>query len=94
MDKFEPLYTICILLTVLGWIAIPVGIVVALTGPNSASPSGLAVGCAMVGAGIPIVLTTGAIRVLIGIYRIARDCRQARSSACGVTNSSLSRHQH
>lgn len=69
MNKFEPLYTTCIALTVLGWIAMPVGIVVALTGPDSASPSGLDVGCAMVSAGISIVLTTGATRVLIAIYQ-------------------------
>ena len=69
MDKFEPLYTICILLNVLGWIAIPVGIVLALTGPNSDGASGLAVGCALLGAGLSTALATGAIRVLICIYQ-------------------------
>ena len=69
MRKFDYLGTICEVLTWIGWLAIPVGALTALSTLKSEDLITGTVGLTLIGSGISTVLVAGAVKVLIAIYQ-------------------------
>lgn len=69
MSKFSGLSVLATVLTVVGWIAVPVGLFVAFvaTQVDDGTFAQSVAGATLAGAGITLVLVSGGLKVLIAI---------------------------